>query len=298
LSADGRGVGAIPAVAAPRSQWRLALRVFRRNRLALAGLVVVVVLVGGAVAAPILTRADPVQTDLAQKLVPPGKAHLFGTDHFGRDMVSRLLYGARVSLAVGLTVIAISMALGLPLGLAAGYYGGTVDNVIMRVVDGLLTFPPILLAVAVMGTLGQELHNLMLALGLVYAPVFARLVRGSTLAVKEELYVSAAVAVGAPTGRIVLRHVLPNVLGPIVVQTTVSFSQAILAEASLSFLGLGTQPPTPSWGRDLNEARRFLADAPWLVIFPTLAIMASVLGLNSIGDGLRDALDPRARVQH
>lgn len=294
-SAQVRNLASI--LAAHRSQWQLALRVFRRNRLAATGFVLLVALVAGALAAPILAPSSPVQTDLTQKLVPPGRVHPFGTDHFGRDMVSRLLFGARVSLAVGLVVVVISMALGLSLGLVAGYFGGLADNVIMRIVDGLLTFPPILLAVAVMGSLGQELRNLILALALVYAPVFARLVRGSTLAVKEELYVSAAVATGASSRRVLLRHILPNVLGPIVVQATVSFSQAILAEASLSFLGLGTQPPTPSWGRDLSEARRYLADAPWLVVFPTLAIMISVLSLNSIGDGLRDALDPRARVE-
>src|SRR3990170_803318 len=280
-----------------RSQWRLAFRVFRRNRLAASGLMLLSTLVVVTLAAPVLAPASPVQIDLSQKLVPPGPSHAFGTDHFGRDMLSRLLHGARVSLAVGLVVIAISMSLGVPLGLLAGYHGGTVDHVIMRIVDGLLTFPPFLLAVAIMGSLGQELRNVMLALGLVYTPVFARLARGSTLAVREELYVSAAVAVGANSSRILLRYVLPNVLAPIVVQATVSFSQAILAEASLSFLGLGTQPPNPSWGRDLSEARRYLVDAPWLVLFPTLAIMLSVLSVNFIGDGLRDALDPRTRLQ-
>jgi len=280
-----------------RSQWRLAFRVFRRNRLAALGLMLLATLVVVTLLAPVLAPASPVQIDLSQKLVPPGPSHAFGTDHFGRDMLSRLLHGARVSLAVGLVVIAISMSLGVPLGLLAGYHGGTVDHVIMRIVDGLLTFPPFLLAVAIMGSLGQELRNVMLALGLVYTPVFARLARGSTLAVREELYVSAAVAVGANSSRILLRYVLPNVLAPIVVQATVSFSQAILAEASLSFLGLGTQPPNPSWGRDLSEARRYLVDAPWLVLFPTLAIMLSVLSVNFIGDGLRDALDPRTRLQ-
>ena len=280
-----------------RSQWRLAFRVFRRNRLAASGLMLLSTLVVVTLAAPVLAPASPVQIDLSQKLVPPGPSHAFGTDHFGRDMLSRLLHGARVSLAVGLVVIAISMSIGVPLGLIAGYHGGPVDHVISRMVDGLLAFPPFLLAVAIMGSLGQELRNVMLALGLVYAPVFARLVRGSTLAVREELYVSAAVAVGAHSRRILLRYILPNVLAPIVVQATVSFSQAILAEASLSFLGLGTQPPNPSWGRDLSEARRYLVDAPWLVLFPTLAIMISVLSVNFIGDGLRDALDPRTRLQ-
>ncbi|MGQ0569050.1 MAG: ABC transporter permease [Armatimonadota bacterium] len=298
MSTDSLQAGSLPAVAAAhRNQWQLAVRVFRRNRLATTGLVLLAALVAVAFAAPLVAQSSPVQTDLSQKLVPPRRSHPFGTDHFGRDMASRLLHGARVSLAVGLVVITISMTLGLPLGLLAGYYGGRADNVIMRMVDSLLTFPPILLAVAIMGSLGQELRNVMLALGLVYAPVFARLIRGSTLAVKEELYVSAAVAVGASSRRLLVRHILPNVLGPIVVQATVSFSQAILAEASLSFLGLGTQPPNPSWGRDLSEARRYLSDAPWLVVIPTLAIMTSVLSVNFIGDGLRDTLDPRTRLQ-
>ncbi len=286
-----------PVFGAHRSQWQFATRAFRRNRLAAAGLISLAVLVAVVLAAPIVAPSSPVQIDLSQKLMPPGRSHPFGTDYFGRDMVSRLLYGARVSLAVGLVVIVISMALGLPLGIVAGYYGGTADNVIMRMIDGLLTFPPILLAVAIMGSLGQELRNVMLALGLVYAPAFARLIRGSTLAVKEELYVTAAVAVGASSRRVLTRHVLPNVVGPIVVQATVSFSQAILAEAALSFLGLGTQPPNPSWGRDLSEARRYLSDSPWLILFPTLALMTSVLSVNFIGDGLRDALDPRTRLQ-
>jgi peptide/nickel transport system permease protein len=286
-----------PVDAAPgRSQWRLAFRAFRRNRLAASGLALFLALVTVALAAPVLAPTNPIQIDLYQQLVPPGPSHPFGTDHFGRDMLSRLLHGARVSLAVGLMVIIIGMSIGVPLGLIAGYKGGLSDHVIMRMVDGLLTFPPILLAVALMGALGQNLQNVILALGLIYAPVFARLVRASTLAVREELYVSAAVAIGAHSAHILLRYILPNVLGPILVEATVAFSQAILAEAALSFLGLGTQPPHPSWGRDLSEARAYLIDAPWLVIFPTLAIMGSVLSVNFIGDGLRDALDPRTRL--
>jgi ABC-type dipeptide/oligopeptide/nickel transport system permease subunit len=273
---------------------RLAGRQFARNRAATLGFVCLALICLMAVLAPVVAPYDPVQIKLSAKLQPPGSEFLFGTDHFGRDVLSRLVWGARVSLSVGLIVVAFAVSLGVPVGLLSGFIGGRLDNLLMRVMDAFLTFPPLLLAVTIVGLLGPDIQNVMIALGIVQVPVLARIVRGSTLAVREETYVTATRALGASSTRIVLRHVLRNILSPIVVQLTIVFSAAVIAEASLSFLGLGTQPPRPSWGRDLAEARRYMADAPWLFLAPTGAIMLSVLSINFVGDGLRDSLDPRA----
>jgi len=272
----------------------LAARQFPRHRAAMIGLVCLVLICLVSALAPYIAPYDPIQIKLSAKLKPPGFEHWLGTDHFGRDIFSRLLWGGRTSLSVGLLVVAFAFALGVPLGLVSGYFGGRIDNLIMRLVDAFLTFPPLLLAVALVGLLGPDIQNVMLALGIVQAPVLARMVRSSTLAVREDLYVTAARALGAGPGRIVLSHLLRNVMSPIVVQLTIVFSAAVVAEASLSFLGFGTQPPNPSWGRDMSEARRFLGDAPWMFMAPTGAIMLCVLSINFMGDGLRDALDPRA----
>jgi peptide/nickel transport system permease protein len=269
----------------------LAARQFPRNRAATAGAVLLLCL--AAIFAPLIAPFDPIQIKLSLKLKPPSLEHLMGTDHFGRDIFSRMLYGARTSLSVGLLVVGFAFALGVPLGLASGYFGGGVDNLMMRLVDAFLTFPPLLLAVALVGLLGPDIQNVMLALGLVQAPILARMVRGSALAVREEVYVTAARALGATPLRIVLSHLLRNMVSPIVVQLTVVFSAAVVAEASLSFLGFGTQPPNPSWGRDMSEARRYLGDAPWMFVAPTAMIALCVLSINFMGDGLRDALDPR-----
>lgn len=277
-----------------RSALQLARRQFARNKAAVAGAIVLAVLVVSSLAAPVISPFDPIQISLSNKLLPPNAEHLFGTDYFGRDQVSRVLYGGQVSLYVGLLVVVIAAAVGVPVGLVAGFSGGRVDNVLMRLMDAILAFPPLLLAVAIVGSLGADIQNVMLALGIVNIPVFARLVRGSALALREEVYVEAARALGASTLRIIFMHILRNAVAPIVVQMTVTFAGAIISEASLSFLGLGAQPPTPSWGRDLNEARRYLEDAPWLLIAPTVVIMLSVLSVNFFGDGLRDALDPRS----
>jgi peptide/nickel transport system permease protein len=258
------------------------------------GLICLALICLAAALAPWIAPYDPVQIKLAAKLKPPSFEHWMGTDHFGRDVFSRLLYGGRTSLSVGLLVVGFAFVMGVPLGLASGYFGGRTDNLLMRLVDAFLTFPPLLLAVALVGLLGPDIQNVMLALGLVQAPVLARMVRGSTLSVREEVYVTAARALGAGPGRIVLSHLLRNVMSPIVVQLTIVFAAAVVAEASLSFLGFGTQPPQPSWGRDMSEARRFLGDAPWTFLAPTVAIMLCVLSINFMGDGLRDALDPRA----
>lgn len=278
----------------PSTSFRIAVRQFARNRAAVAGLVVLTVLVLLSVLAPVIAPYDPVAIRLADKLRPPNWDHLLGTDYFGRDVLSRVLHGGRISLTVGVLVVAVAMAIGVPLALVAGVLGGRVDNLLMRVMDAFLTFPPLLLAVAIVGSLGPDVRNVMLALGIVNVPVFGRLVRGATLAVREEIYVTAARALGAPTWRIVLRDVLPNVVAPIVVQMSVTFASAIIAEASLSFLGLGAQPPQPSWGRDLSEARRYLEDGSWLLVAPTAAIMIGVLSVNFLGDGLRDTADPRS----
>ena len=277
------------------SPLRLAAHRFFQHRLAVIGVVLVSILILSAVFAPWLTDVEPTKTNLRSKLAPPGWEFPFGTDHFGRDVLTRMLHGARVSLTVGLGVVLIAAGIGTPVGVVSGYFGGRLDNVVMRLMDAFLTFPPLLLAVAIMGTLGPETGNVILAVGLVYIPVFARLARGNTLSLREYTYVSASVALGASSWRIITRDVLPNIIGVILVLVAVTFSRAVIAEASLSFLGLGVQPPTASWGRDLNEARRYLEDAWWLVTFPTAMIALAVLNMNFIGDGLRDALDPRAQ---
>jgi ABC-type dipeptide/oligopeptide/nickel transport system permease subunit len=273
---------------------RLASRQFVRNRAATLGLACLVLLCIAAILAPLISPYDPVQIKLSAKLRPPSLEYWLGTDHFGRDILSRILHGGRVSLSVGLLVVAFAVVIGVPLGLLSGFFGGVVDNVLMRVVDAFLTFPPLLLGVAIVGLLGPDIQNVMIALGIVQAPILARIVRGSTLAVREEVHVMAARALGASPLRIVLSNILRNIMSPIVVQLTIVFAAAVVAEASLSFLGLGTQPPQPSWGRDLSEARRFLADAPWMFLAPTGAIMICVLSINFVGDGLRDSLDPRS----
>ena len=281
---------------APRStsSLRLAGRQFLRNRAATAGLACLLLICAVTALAPVLALFDPTRINLAAKLQPPNLVHWLGTDYFGRDVLSRAIWGGRVSLLVGLLVMGFAFATGVPLGLVAGFVGGRVDNMLMRLTDAFLTFPPLLLAVAIAGLLGPDIQNVMLALGLVQAPVLARIVRGSTLSAREEVYVRAARALGAGPLRIMLSTILRNIMSPIVVQLSIVFSAAVVAEASLSFLGLGTQPPQPSWGRDLSEARNYLGDAPWMFLTPALAIMLCVLSINFIGDGLRDLLDPRS----
>ena len=248
-----------------------------------------VALLAGAIA-----PQDPT-AQLAPRLQPPSAAHLLGTDEFGRDQFSRLVYGSRISLYVGILSVALALSTGATVGIVAGYFGGTVDNVVMRVIDSIFAFPSLLLAIAITGILGPSLTNAMVAIGIVSAPTYARLARGAVLTAAANEFVTAARALGASDARIILRHVLPNVLAPLIVQTSLSFSTSILAEASLSFLGLGTQPPDPSWGTMLGAGRRFMEAAPWVAVFPGVAITITVLGFNLLGDGLRDALDPRLR---
>ncbi len=271
------------------------LRLFLRNRLASIGAVIILLLIFFALVGPKLTPHDPVGLDMGARLEPPSLHHPFGTDDFGRDVLSRVLSGASISLKVGVIAVSISMIIGTLLGAISGYYGGWIDEVIMRLMDVLFAFPAILLAIAILAALGPGISNAMIAIGIVYTPIFARITRGSVLTVREEVYIEAARSIGSRDSRILFRHILPNVIAPVIVETTLSLAFAILAEAALSFLGLGTQPPDPSWGRMLSESRGYIQDAPWLGVFPGLAIMFTVMGFNFLGDGLRDALDPRMK---
>jgi peptide/nickel transport system permease protein len=278
-----------------RSQFSDTLRALRRNRLAMIGLVIIILLVLAAIFGPYLSRYGPNDIEMKIRLQPPSLEHLFGTDDFGRDVLSRVLSGAAVSLKVGVIAVSISLVLGTSLGAISGYYGGWVDETMMRLMDVLFAFPAILLAIAIMAALGPGVTNAMIAIGIVYTPIFARITRGSVLTIREEVFVTVAKSIGSRDIRIISVHIFPNALPPIIVETTLSLAFAILAEAALSFLGLGTQPPDPSWGRMLSESRGYIQEAPWLGIFPGLAIMFTVMGFNFLGDGLRDALDPRLK---
>jgi peptide/nickel transport system permease protein len=247
-----------------------------------------------AVGAPWLAPYSPTEMNV-DLLTAPSARHLLGTDDLGRDILSRIVHGASVSVLVGVISMGTAAALGVPLGLIAGYRGGLADTVIMRVLDGLMAFPAILLAIAIMAVLGPSLQNAMLAIGVIYIPPFARIVRASVLSLREQEFVDAARGLGAGSPRIVARHVLPNCLSPVIVQGSLGMGYAILVEAALSFLGLGVQPPQASWGSMLAEGRGFLDQAPWFATFPGLAIFVTVLGLNFVGDRLREALDPRLR---
>ncbi|MBO9541646.1 ABC transporter permease [bacterium] len=277
------------------SQLSLFARRFARNRSAVAGGALVLAYFAIALLAPWLSPHDPLAQDLAQRLQPPSFAHWLGTDDLGRDLLSRLLWGAGVSLQVGLLSVAIALGLGVPIGLVSGYAGKWVDETLMRLMDMLMAFPGMLLAILVVAVLGPSLTNAMLAIGLVNVPQYARLVRAAALGLKEQEYVEAARMAGASHAFMLWRHVLPNCLTPILVQATLGIATAILETAGLSFLGLGAQPPQPEWGTMLNQARAFIRSAPWTVAFPGLAVMAVVLGFNLLGDGLRDLLDPKTR---
>jgi len=261
------------------------------------GLILTVVLVIAALAAPLLAPYDPTSQDTARRLEGPSRQHLLGLDELGRDVLSRIIWGARVSLRVGFSVVILASAIGIALGAISGYFGGAIDTIIMRITDILLAFPGILLAIALVAVLGPSLNNVILALATIGWVSYARLVRGQVLKVREMEYVTAAKALGARSPRVIIRHVLPNVINPVIVMATLGLAGAILSEAALSFLGLGVQPPTPSWGAMLTEGRRYLGLANHLAIFPGAAIMMAVMGLNFLGDGLIDALDPRYRKE-
>ena len=286
----------IAAGLAPEEQpWRRALRRLVRRRGAMVGAAVVVLVTLVAIFAPWIAPYDPLATSWSAVRKAPSLAHLMGTDEIGRDVLARVIFGARASLLAGVVSVSISVALGVPIGLLAGYVGGIVDGVLMRITDALLACPFLILAIALAAFLGPNLLNAMVAIGVSAMPAFIRLTRAQTLSTKVEDYVEAAKAVGNPHWRIVFRHILPNIIAPLMVQATLAIAAAIIAEASLSFLGLGQQPPEPSWGSMLNTAKSFLAQAPWMAWWPGLAIFVVVLSFNLLGDGLRDALDPRQR---
>jgi peptide/nickel transport system permease protein len=273
---------------------RRALRRLLARRTAVLGLLVVVLMAALALLAPWLAPFDPLATSFAMVRKAPDGANWFGTDEVGRDLLSRVIWGGRASLAAGVISVTIAVGVGVPLGMLAGYVGGAVDAVVSRITDAMLAIPFLILAIALAAFLGPSLGNAMIAIGITATPIFVRLSRGQVLAVRAEDYVEAARAVGNPPARILLRHILPNILPPVIVQATLAIAAAIIAEASLSFLGLGQQPPAPSWGSMLNTAQRFLTQAPWMAVFPGLAIFVTVLAFNLLGDGLRDALDPKS----
>jgi peptide/nickel transport system permease protein len=285
-------IAAVPRDVSPA---RRALRRLLRRRGALIGLAFIVFFLLLAVAAPYLAPDDPLKTNFLLVRKPPTGVHLFGTDEIGRDVLSRVIWGARATLLAGLVSVTIAIALGVPLGLVAGYVGRWFDMLISRLSDAMLACPPLILAIALAYTLGPSLSSAMIAIGVTYTPIFIRLTRAQVLAVKVEDYIEAARAVGNSHLRIALRHVLPNVIPPLLVQATVSIATAIIAEASLSFLGLGQQPPAPSWGSMLNVAKNYIDNAPWMAVWPGLSIFLVVMSFNLLGDGLRDALDPRHR---
>jgi peptide/nickel transport system permease protein len=274
-----------------RRAWRRLLR----RKGALFGLAVITLFIAMAVFAPLITRYDPILQSYSLIRQPPSDLHWFGTDELGRDLLTRVIYGARASLLAGVISVSIALGIGVPIGLCAGYLGGLVDAVLSRITDAMLACPYLIFAIALAFLLGPSLANAMIAIGIATTPIFVRLTRGLVMSVKVEDYIEAARVVGNPRWRIALRHILPNILPSLLVQATLSIATAIIAEASLSFIGLGQQPPAPSWGSMLNAAQRFLVSAPWMAVWPGLAIFLTVLSFNLLGDGLRDALDPRER---
>jgi len=288
----------VAAITPPHEQGRLHqfLRRFARSRNVVAGAVVLGIVIFLVLLAPVLTPYEPTQQLRRERLEPPSVQHLFGTDNLGRDIFTRVLFGGRVSLQVGIFSVAIGAVVGIILGLVAGYFGGWLDALVMRLIDMMLAFPGILLALVIIAVLGRDLRNVMIAVGISTVPVYTRVVRGSTLSIKQFDFVLAARAVGASAWRIILWHILPNVIAPIIVITTNGVAGAIIAGAALSFLGLGQQPPAPEWGLMLDEGREYIRRAWWVTTFPGLAIMVAVLAINLLGDGLRDILDPRLRL--
>lgn len=278
-----------------RSQWQEAWRRLRRNKSAMVGLALIGILFFVAIFADYVAPEGPDDQKLAEAFTSPSSQYPLGTDNLGRCVLSRIIYGSRASIQVGFVAIGISMVIGASLGALAGYFSKNIDNLIMRFVDVILAVPPILLAIAIVSALGASLTNLFIAVGIGYIPSFARVVRGSVLSIKEEEFVEAARAVGSSHIHIIIKHIIPNSLAPIIVQATLGVATAILSAAGLSFIGLGAQPPTPEWGRMLSTGLRFIRDAPWIATFPGLAIAFTILGLNLFGDGLRDALDPRLK---
>lgn len=275
--------------------WFEAWRRLLKSKIGIAGLGIIMFLIIVAALAPVLAPYDPFKQNILARYKSPSAEHLLGTDEMGRDILSRIIYGSRISIQVGLVSVALALVFGVSFGLAAGYYGGKLDMLIMRFMDIMLAFPSILLAIGIVAILGPQLKNTMLAIGIINVPRFARIVRSSVISIKESEYISAVRALGAGDFRIIFKHLLPNAMAPLIVQTTLSIATAILEAAALSFLGLGAQPPSPEWGAMLSDARSSLQRAPWVATFPGLAIIFGVLGFNLLGDGLRDALDPKMK---
>ncbi len=275
------------------SLWTISFKRLRKSRTAVLGIIIIILFTLIALFAPYIAPYDPLEQNFIKSFRAPSAEHYLGTDEFGRDIFSRIIYGSRISLQIGFVAVFISLVVGVSVGLAAGYYGGWIDMLVMRVMDLMLSFPYILLALVIMSILGPGIYNAMIAIGIVYVPQYARIVRSSVLSVKKKEYVLAARALGANDFRIILKHVFLNSMAPIIIQTTLSIGRAIINAAGLSFLGLGAQPPTPEWGAMLSNGQNFLRNAPWIATFPGIAVALLVLGFNLVGDGFRDAFDPR-----
>ncbi|MFN6254457.1 MAG: ABC transporter permease [Acetobacteraceae bacterium] len=275
---------------------RATMKRLLRHRLFMTGLFLFLIIASIAVLAPWITDVDPNRLSMRNKFKPPGEGWVFGTDSFGRSLWSRVVWGAQLSMMIGASVVALNAVFGILIGAAAGYFR-RIDNLLMRINDALMAFPAILLAIAVTSVLGPSTFNVILALGIVYIPRTARIVRSSVIVLREMEFVQAAVAAGAGHWRILTRHILPNAMAPVIVQLSFLFAFAVLSEATLSFLGVGAVPPTPTWGNIMAEGRDFMREAPWIITIPGIALMITVMGLNFLGDGLRDVLDPRLRIQ-
>jgi len=275
---------------------RATIKRLLRHRLFMTGLVLFLIIAGIAILAPWITDTDPNRLSMRNKFKPPGEGWIFGTDSFGRSLWSRVVWGAQLSMLIGASVVALNAVFGILIGAAAGYFR-RIDNLLLRINDALMAFPAILLAIAVTSVLGPSTFNVILALGIVYIPRTARIVRSSVIVLREMEFVQAAVAAGAGHWRILTRHILPNAMAPVIVQLSFLFAFAVLSEATLSFLGVGAVPPTPTWGNIMAEGRDFMREAPWIITIPGIALMITVMGLNFLGDGLRDVLDPRLRIQ-
>lgn len=275
---------------------RATIKRLLRHRLFMTGLVLFLIIAVTAILAPWITDVDPNRLSMRNKFKPPGEGWVFGTDSFGRSLWSRVVWGAQLSMLIGASVVALNAVFGILIGAAAGYFR-RIDNLLMRINDALMAFPAILLAIAVTSVLGPSTFNVILALGIVYIPRTARIVRSSVIVLREMEFVQAAVAAGAGHWRILTRHILPNAMAPVIVQLSFLFAFAVLSEATLSFLGVGAVPPTPTWGNIMAEGRDFMREAPWIITIPGIALMITVMGLNFLGDGLRDVLDPRLRIQ-
>lgn len=278
-----------------KSQFWMVLKALSRNKMAVLGLIILIILLFTGIFAPLIAPYDFAKQDLANAFQHPNAQHIFGTDEFGRDIFSRIVYGARISLLVGFVSVGIAVIVGGGLGAIAGYYGKTVDNVIMRFMDILLAIPQTLLAIAIVAALGTGLGNLMIAVGISSVPTYARIVRASVLTIREEEYIEAAKASGTRNSKIIMKHILPNCVAPVIVQVTLGIAGAILTAAGMSFIGLGIQPPNPEWGNMLSTGRDYIRGYSYMTMFPGLAIVITVLSLNLLGDGLRDALDPKLR---